>query len=61
MVLAWLFWTWPANRRKTYWQREYFKLKQLQDEQVSAIKDAGSIERALDDNKVLDQPVVKIP
>lgn len=61
MVLAGLFWLWPANRRKIYWQREYFKLKQLQDDQVSAIKDAGSIELALDDDKVQDQPAVKIP
>ena len=28
LFLGWLFWTWPANRKKTYWEREYFKLKQ---------------------------------
>ena len=28
LLLGWLFWTWPASRKKTYWEREYFKLKQ---------------------------------
>lgn len=28
LLLGWLFWTWPANKQKTYWKREYFKLKQ---------------------------------
>lgn len=28
LFLGWLFWTWPAKRKKTYWEREYFKLKQ---------------------------------
>lgn len=56
MLLSWVLWTWPANKRKTYWQREYFKLKQLQDEQVAAIQDAGSIEQAIE-----AKPVVKIP
>ena len=56
MLLGWLLWTWPANRRKTHWQREYNKLKQLQDEQLETIKQAGSIENALE-----NKPVVKIP
>ncbi len=56
MLLSWLLWTWPANRRKTYWEREYFKLKQLQDEQVETIQEAGSIERALE-----TKSAVKIP
>lgn len=27
LVIAWLYWIWPANRRKMYWKRAYFKLK----------------------------------
>lgn len=56
LLLSWLLWTWPANKRKTYWQREYFKLKRLQDEQVSAVQQTGSNTQASDSNSV-----VKIP
>ncbi len=31
LMLGWLFWTWPANKQKTYWKRSYFKLKQEHD------------------------------
>ncbi len=32
LFLSWLLWTWPAYKQKTYWEREFFKLKQKQDE-----------------------------
>ena len=56
LLLSWLLWTWPANKRKTYWQREYFKLKQLQDEQAKADGQVAVIE-----NSAADQSVVKVP
>ena len=56
LLLSWLLWTWPANKRKTYWQREYFKLKQSQDEQGKTVDQAAVIE-----NTTADQSVVKIP
>lgn len=56
LLLSWLLWTWPANKRKTYWQREYFKLKQLQDEQAKADDQVAVIE-----NSAADQSVVKVP
>ena len=52
MLLSWLLWTWPANRKKVYWEREYFKLKQAHDElQAQAEKTAVETQNA----------VVKIP
>jgi len=56
MLLGWLLWTWPANKRKTYWEREYFKLKRLHDEQLATKQDAHLIE-----NSAGTKPVVKIP
>ncbi len=52
LLLGWLFWTWPANRKKTHWEREYFKLK-LQTEKADAEKQeaASSASKA----------VVKVP
>lgn len=32
MMLAWLVWTWPANKQKAYWKRAYFNLKQEQEQ-----------------------------
>ncbi len=56
MLLSWLLWTWPANKRKTYWEREYFKLKRIQDEQAVAMQDTGLIE-----NTSESKSAVKIP
>ncbi|MFC3193468.1 LapA family protein [Marinicella sediminis] len=25
LLIGWLYWTWPANRRKMYWKRAYHK------------------------------------
>lgn len=33
LMLSWVVWIWPAHRNRVYWQREYFKIKQSQDEQ----------------------------
>lgn len=52
MLLSWLLWTWPAKKRKTYWQREYFKLKRVQDEQAAAAEAAASIENSSEDTSV---------
>ncbi len=56
MLLSWLLWTWPANKRRTYWEREYFKLKRINDEQTASM----SVSEKLDDSTA-STSVVKIP
>ncbi len=48
LLLSWLLWTWPANKQKTYWEREFFKLKQQHEELEQQAKTES-------------QAVVKIP
>jgi len=50
ILLGWMFWTWPANKQKTYWKRAYFKLKQEHDslsekeqKQITQIADEGQV------------------
>lgn len=52
LLLSWMLWTWPANRKRVYWEREYFKLKQSCDEQE---KEA---QKSVDSK---DQSLVKMP
>lgn len=51
LVVGWLFWTWPTARKKLYWEREYFKLKQAteQDPKTAQTTHEGN------------HPVAKIP
>ena len=56
MLLSWLFWTWPAKKRKTYWQREYFKLKRSEDERNAALHNPDN-----SDSLTTKNQVVKIP
>jgi uncharacterized integral membrane protein len=34
LLLGWLYWTFPANRRKMYWKRAYFKSQAEQTAQA---------------------------
>ncbi len=52
LLLSWMLWTWPANRKRVYWEREYFKLKQAQDEQQKQVEQL---------TQANDKSVVKIP
>jgi len=56
MLLSWLFWTWPANKRKTYWEREYFKLKRVQDEQNAVIQAASKGEGSSENKSLTEVP-----
>ncbi len=56
MFLSWLFWTWPAKKKKTYWEREYFKLKRSEDERNAALQNQDTSDSATTNNQV-----VKIP
>ncbi len=38
LLLSWMLWVWPAHRKRVYWEREYFKLKQSHDEQQTALE-----------------------
>lgn len=50
ILLGWVFWTWPANKQKTYWKRSYFKLKQEHDslseteqKQIAQVVEKGQV------------------
>ncbi|MCB1583506.1 MAG: LapA family protein [Marinicella sp.] len=38
LVLAWLFWTWPAHREKMHWKRQYHQLQQFHEKEVAALQ-----------------------
>jgi len=48
IMVAWLFWTWPANKQKNQWKRAYFQLKQEGEKQAIQPEQA-------------DKELVKIP
>ena len=43
VLLGWLYWTWPANRRKMYWKRAYFKAQAEQQQQSAEQSDVKSL------------------
>lgn len=44
LLLSWMLWVWPAHRKRVYWEREYFRLKQIHDEQKTQTENKQSIE-----------------